>query len=148
MGGRTSRRDYFWFPFSHRRADRRRNYPCSGSSVPAVQVTSSSASRTVRSSGFWKEPRKSSRGPSRRVGKWKSCIMVMGLQRTTSKMKTEICSSGTCNLKISVHVVLCECVVTNVSSPCTSIRLPLSEMAMSFKGNYVVHHARVSIPKC
>ena len=76
--------------------------------------------------------------------------MIIGLQRTTWKMKTEMCTSGTCNLKISVHVVLCECVVTNVSSPCTSILFPFSEMAMSFKGNYAgaVQGARVSTLKC
>jgi hypothetical protein len=76
--------------------------------------------------------------------------MVIGPQRTASKMKTEMCTSGTCNLKFSVHVMLCECVVTDVSSWCTSILYPLSEMAMSFKGDYAgaVQGARVSIRKC
>ena len=69
---------------------------CSGSSVRAVRVSSSTAPGLARSSQLGtpdKELWKSSRGPSRRAGSWRHWII--GMWGAAPSMKTETCMSGT-----------------------------------------------------
>ena len=76
--------------------------------APAVQVspsTTSSPARSLQLETWDKESWRLSWGPSQRAGKWKQWII--GMRGTAPKMKTEMCTSGTCGFSACRTVAPC-----------------------------------------